>query len=259
MRKVFVIQLGFNNPTVIAKSMERFAKQTETTGLDITYWFYDALYPLPSPSKNRKDLEEACKYYGWEYRRLDKNEGQNGNLNTIFSSLKIHAKPEDLVAFWEPDSDVQQRDWLYACYKTTLDKSFHNIGFVTPHRRPEWVLNNQGQRLKIAGYNCRHLTWPGGWPMGIYTYGFIQDMQSLHMSHEYYGGTEGNILNALNNTNHVGLMFEDIEDRMNIDHFDPAYISWKAETIRLHKGSQLDFKDWLNQRGLIYGTRSATS
>ena len=84
--------------------------------------------------------------------------------------------------------------------------------------------------------------------MGIYTWDFIKDMKSLYVSHDYYGGTEGDILNALSSTDRSGLMFEEIEDITNIDNFDVEYIAWKAETIRIPKGSQLDFVDWLETK-----------
>lgn len=248
---IHVIQTAFNNPTAIAKSLERFAKQTDTEGLEITKTVYDCLYPIPDYAKNREEIEQAALYYGWTYKKMEKNLGQNGNLNLIFKQLKGKAKREDVVAFWEPDSNVNRQDWLKACFECMQDKSFHNIGFITPTRQPAWILENNGQELNIAGHKCRYLVWPGGWPMGIYSYGFIEDMKALYMSHEYYGGTEGNILHALNSTDHSGLMFCDITDEGCIEDFDSSYIAWKAETIRLAKGSQKDFRDWLIARGLL--------
>jgi hypothetical protein len=249
--KVFVIQTAFNNPTAIAKSLERFTKQTQQEGLEIEKILYDCLYPLPNYANNRKQIEDAAKYYGWQYVKMDKNLGQNGNLNKVFQDLKGKTKRNDVIAFWEPDSSVNRRDWLYACYKCLADTSFARIGFITPTRHPDWILGNQGKEVEIAGYRCRDLIWPGGWPMGIYSYGFIEDMQELYVSHEYYGGTEANILNAINRTGYKGLMFCDITDEGDLNDFDYSYIQWKAETIHLPKGSQKDFRDWLIEKNLL--------
>jgi len=247
--RIYLILNGFNNPTVISKAIERFYEQTDVQGLDISYHLIDSLYPLPDFEQNRKELVELCEHHYWFYKRLEKNLGQNGNFNVITKMWEEEWNParEDVIAFWEPDSNVNRKDWLKACL-ILFEKAYHPCGFITPGRYPAWIIENQGQERDIEGIKCRQLTWPGGWPMGIYRWGFIEDLKQLPVSHRYYGGTEGNILHCLNVTNHIGLMTTEILDPGTIEDFDPEYIGWKAETIRLPSNEQLDFAEWLKRK-----------
>lgn len=247
--RIYVILNGYNNPTVIRNAVKRFYDQTDIDGLDISFHLIDSLYPLPNFEENRLALFNICEEHLWAYIRLDKNEGQNGNFNKITEIWKKDWNParEDIIAFWEPDSNVNNRAWLRSCV-TLFDKAYHHCGFITPGRLPEWILTNNGEERLVADIKVRQLTWPGGWPMGIYRWGFIEDMKQLPVSHRFYGGTEGNILHCLNVTNHIGLMMTEILDPGTIEAFDPEYIGWKAETIRLPSEQQLEFTEWLKKR-----------
>lgn len=249
---IHVLLNGYNNPYVIRKAVERFYEQTDLEGLEIgSFTLIDSLYPFPLGKfdDNRNEMVSIALDHNWSYLRLDKNLGQNGNFNTLVDWLKANKKlsRNDTIAFWEPDSNVTHRSWLKAC-EILFEKAYHHCGFITPGRKPDWIMTNQGAEREVAGIKVRPLCWPGGWPMGIYRWGFIEDMKQLPVSHQYYGGTEGNILHCLNVTNHIGLMMTEILDPGTNEGFDPEYIGWKAETIRLPSSEQLDFEAWARKR-----------
>lgn len=252
--KVYLILNGYNNPKVIHDSLTRLHEQTDMEGIDIeAKILIDSLYPFPLHKYNeiRSQFEKLAFGFNFILWRLTENLGQNGNFNVIVQNLLQTFKPnrEDVIAFWEPDSNVTHKSWLKDCL-TLFEKAYHPCGFITPGRMPAWIIENQGEERVIEGIKVRQLSWPGGWPMGIYRWGFIEDMQQMPMSHDYYGGTEGNIMHKLNVTNHIGLMMTEVLDPGLIDGFDPEYIGWKAETIRLPKGQQLEFGAWIKKKTL---------
>lgn len=237
----------FNNPKVMNRQMEAFYDLTDLSDLNYSFLLTWPRYPLPSIEEGRANFLECLAKYGvagWEYE----NQGQTRNFNQIARHIEAEMSPRDTLAFWEPDCRPSNRSWLKASVAVLGDTSFHPVGFVTPHRMPAWVYGNQGRDLCLAGYHGKQITWPGGFPMGIYSWDFVKDLQSMKESYAYYGGTELDICSSLNYCNRVGFMFRDIEDQMSVVDSDPEYIAWKVETIRLPSEQQKDFSVWLRER-----------
>ena len=88
----------------------------------------------------------------------------------------------------------------------------------------------------------RELTWPGGWPIGIFSTRYFRGMP-LNAFFQYYGGTECSTFLALKAMGFKGCMIKEFVDKRNFDFCDPQYIQWKARFIG--QSNQPSFEEWV--------------
>lgn len=239
---IYICVLGYNNDRVIHETLHRTWSHSSNEERYRRY-FFDPHYPL-GDAKTRKLL---CEQHAFSYVDLCKNQGQDGNFKAMARWMRmiVEIKDDDVVCIWDPDNLPSTTTMLYLAQE--IFKADAEVGFLVPRREPEWVYNNQGQEIKIAGQRVRELTWPGGWPMSLFAGRFFRRLpELLQQSHEFYGGTEGNVLNALKRAGLKGYMFTDISDHMTSVEFDGAYIAWKQQVIT-QSGKQISFDDWLKE------------
>ena len=244
---IYVAVMGFNNPKVINGTFERFENLTDYTGLNLVKIFYDCHYPLPNKVDNKVEYKKACEKYGWEYRALEKNFGQDGNINKIFEDLKL--EDQDLLLFWDPDNYPAKNTYLKNL--VTHISAHPEVGYCTLWREhPEFDMRGtQGVLIEEVPRFRYIIGGPGGWPMAIWRAEFMKKAGGLHQTHSYYGGTEGNILMALRRAGMCGTMLEDEQDLMICVDNDQFYIAWKHIVINhlVHP----DFEEWLQQFKMI--------
>lgn len=248
-----IVILGFNNPTVIEETFQRFFELTDLEGLDYELIFVDCCYPLPDRQQNKNIYKAQCFKYKATYLPLIRNFGQDGNYNKIFFSPWIN--DDTLLLFFDPDNKPQNKSYLKTLIKLQVET---NAGYITLHRHhPHFDMRRAQGNLQVSerGIKYRPLRNTGGWPMALWSGEFIKKMRPLHQSHSFYGGTENNIWDALQRTNCPGLMLEDEEDLMISTNNDKEYIIWKA--IVINSTEHLDFEEWLQKYNLTYHLRQA--
>lgn len=238
---IWILTNCFNNERALEIALDRFHKTTDLEGLRYRGIVFDSRYPLTTGGA----LQTVAARHGFDFIDLGTNHGQSGNFNLIRKIMLPLLEDDDMVVFWDCDHAPRPVSWLKSFCE--IMASDPKVQFLTAHRKPGWVLSNQGELLARAGHQARVLCWPGGWPMGVYAGKFIRAYE-LPVLFPHYGGTEHDILTKLQSTGNFGLMTTDIEDDMTALEFDPLYLAWKAEEIG--KVGQKGFREWLLTRGI---------
>lgn len=242
-----VIILGYDNLYRCGRTIDRFHNETDIEGLAVFVTLVDAKYP--EPHKLVTSFRHLARSRHVDLITLEKNYGQDGNYNKLKEIMGF--LDEDIIVYYDTDVAPKKPSWL----KDAL-KVFENpeAGYVSMDCScTDRTLLNQGAPSIIGGVPVREICWPGGIPIGIWRGAFV-NRAKLHQSHPFYGGTEGNILNALRESGYKGYMMEEHDDGRDLVGQEGAYQLWKAEMIV--KLEQQDFREWLKiheeqQQGLL--------
>lgn len=250
--KVHIITLGFDNTVRIISTIGRFFVETDTEGLDLEFYVVDAKYPYPNVGANTLNL---CQYL-WQSTTispfpvhprllvLPKNFGQTGNYNYLRD--KFEYDDNDVIVFYDTDVRPAKSSWLKDKLRVL---SSPETAFVTMNCSiTDNALKHQGQEVSVNGVPCRAVNWPGGWPSGAWKGSFFRN--GLIVTHEFYGGTEYNIMIAWRKMGMQGYMMTEHDDLRALEGLDPCYQEWKQSVIAV-AGHQQSFEDFLKERKLI--------
>lgn len=245
-----VLTIGFDTPQRTLNTVKRFFKETDVEGLNYTYTVVDARYPNPDQAGNSLTLffslmqENLSRSFPVDigYLLLDRNAGQDGNYDTL--SKICSYGDEDVICFYDTDVSHNKRHWLKDMNLVLSDPL---VGFITTNCGvTDDALSHQGERKCINSVHVRELCWPGGWSTSSWK-GYVF-RKGLNKTHEYYGGTEGTILNLVRSTGLKGYMLCDHDDVRCLEGMDVIYQQWKAHVIGT-PGRQISFEDYIKKHG----------
>lgn len=246
---LFVIFLGFNRAKHIANAILQFEKQTiMPISVPIEKVIVNARYPLPSRQQQELDFRKIARLTNSRLIELPENYGQTRNMSLVHSKLPL--KPWDMVLHFDSDVAMNKPTWLLdfivvcqAGYDLVTCGCFHNVD-------GDWVniANFQGERFTVHDIKCRETTWPGGYPIGLFSGRYA--MEPIRNLHKYYGATEYDTVQHLKRLGLKGALLEDYVDNRNHSVFDEPYARWKAETIHLREGPNFD-EAWLKEKGYL--------
>lgn len=237
-RKVNVVMLGFDNGIRIGRAVDRFFDETDFSGLDVDFYLIAVGYPLPTPLLNSMELEMIARDNSINLVVMD-NLGQDGNLLKAHELLGSDAP----MICYDADTRPNKPSWL----KDALDvmDADPHCGFVTINcSRTDNALCQQTEHSMVAGVQVAKLRWPGGWPMLLFSSRF--PWHQMRKSHSFYGGTEGNILNALKAEYMHGYMLRQHDDLQDTEDRDAEYTAWKHYAIVRPDAKSL--ADWLKDQ-----------
>lgn len=231
-----VIILGYDTLARCGRTIQRFHDETDTAGLDFRITLVDAKYP--ETGKLPDAFFELATDFQISLITLNCNYGQDGNYNAIKRVMQFH--DDDFIVYYDTDVAPKNPAWLKDTLKVFTKA---DAGFVCMNCScTDNALANQGESSIIDSVTVREICWPGGWPNGVWRGKFL-NTATLHQSHPFYGGSEGNILNALRANDYKGYMLSDHDDARDLTGQEGAYQLWKAEMIVKH--DQVDYETWL--------------
>jgi len=224
--KIAVCMLAFDNGVRIDRAIERFYAETDLPSeIEIDFYLFALGYPIPTPETNYLELQMLASKHNVNLCVME-NQGQDGNIIQVHKMLASQA--HDAIVFYDADTRPNKRSWL----TDALDVMAHDdkCGFVTINcSRTDNALCQQTEHLDVSGVKCAKLIWPGGWPMLMFASRF--SWQHFNKTFSYYGGTEGNILDALNKSQMHGYMLREHDDLQDLDDRDGEYLAWKHYAI----------------------------
>lgn len=244
---IYVTLLGFTEAQNILISLKKFLDQTDTAHLDYALVLVDACYPLPSKEENSRNFDAVAELIKPSlYIKLEKNSGQTGNFNEIHKRMSIFLQPDDTIVYWDTDHKMTSREWLRdSIYMRQAGFDFVTCGSVHHiHGKDTNVYELQGQEETLGHIRHRPATWPGGYPIGIFS-GRLASWPILQ-GHDYYGRTEADITEHCTRYKLKTAVIGNWSDDIDRSHFDPRYQAWKQETIAMPHGP--DFSTWLEEK-----------
>ena len=239
--KIAVSMLGFDNGVRIERALERFYRETDLPyEIEIDFYLFALGYPIPTPETNFIELQMLASRHNINLCVMH-NAGQDGNLIQVQKLLA--SKSYDALVFYDADTKPNRSSWL----TDALDVMAHDdkCGFVTINcSMTDNALCQQTEHLDVSGVKCARLRWPGGWPMLMFSRHF--PWHHFGKTFSFYGGTEGNILDALNKSQMHGYMMREHDDMQDTDDRDHEYTAWKHYAITRPDAKSL--ADWLKDQ-----------
>jgi hypothetical protein len=239
--KIAVCLLGFDNGVRIERAIERFYTETHLPAeIEIDFYLFALGYPIPTPETNFIELEMLASRHNINLCVMN-NAGQDGNIIQVHKMLESESL--DAIIFYDADTKPNKPTWL----TDALDVMAHDdkCGFVTINCSiTDNALCQQTEHRDVSGVKCARLKWPGGWPMLMFSRHF--PWQHFGKTFSYYGGTEGNILDALTANKMHGYMMRDHDDSRDTEDMDPEYIAWKKYAIVRPDAKSL--ADWMKDQ-----------
>lgn len=235
--KIAVCILAYDNWQRVNATMERFVKETDTTGLDISRYVFYVGYPLPSTRENFDNIMTASKMHQWKLCVMD-NKGQDGNIRQMAEML--NGKADIFVPY---DTDVAPRDPMWLKDAIKVFEADAKCAAVTMNCKiTDDALCQQRHHDDVGGVPVKELIWPGGWPITMMRMSWL--IQGYEQWHSYYGGTEGAILKAIRERDMIGYMLTNHDDGRCLNGQDVEYQHWKAYAIA--KPDAKSFEEWLD-------------
>ena len=238
--KIGIVMLGFDNGVRIERAIERFYSETNLKDINVDFYLFALGYPIPTPETNFIELQMIASKRSINLCVMP-NQGQDGNL--IQAHKMLASKSYDAIVCYDADTKPDRSTWL----SDALDVMAHDskCGFVTINcSRTDNALCQQTEHLDVAGVKCAKLIWPGGWPMLMFARTF--PWRLFRKTFSYYGGTEGNILDALNKAKMHGYMLREHDDLQDLEDRDAEYLAWKHYAIV--RPEAMSLADWLQDQ-----------
>ncbi len=253
---LFVVFLGFNRAEHVRAAVDQFNVYVSgdsdypspLSTMPKRLVMVDACYPLPSRKEQAHWFRHHADGVGADLFTLDKNHGQTGNFNEVHKLIdkNFGLKTDDWVLYFDTDHDFNDPKWLSKMLTVGMKGGFdlvtcgcfHNVG---PNGSSKNIAENQGREGEVEGIKYRLATWPGGWPVGLFSGRYCS--KKISAMHDFYGGTEMDTYQHLLKNGWKGACLTEIIDLRKMSVFDPEYSEWKAATIALKHGP--DFVEWL--------------
>lgn len=235
--KLAIVILAYDNYKRIEATLDRLYEETDLEGLDFRIHVFSLGYPLPDKETNYRKTFDACRKH-CVYLTVMPNFGQN--VNIIESADHIKDMGYDLYIPYDCDVRPDKPSWLKDVIK--VFNSDPMMGAVMLNTScTDNSLQNQGADVICDGVKAREVCWPGGFGMTNMRMSFIKD--GFRVSHNYYGGTEYCIMEALSERGFKAVMLCDHDDIRYMTDQDAEYNTWKHQVISQHVAPS--FEQWL--------------
>lgn len=225
---VYAITLCFNNPAVVAASLDRFYQTRNPDLILKQHLLIDQHYPLPSKDETRRAVQAVADRHGCRVLRPERNLGLHDGWNWACSHLDL--QDDDILIGYDPDSWPLTPGWDMALV-TALSKD----------RRAGWAsLTNVRSRRELEQKSCFEERVTDGylrvWSTRLpvvnsvcaWKWGFLRKCGGLWEPKAYYGHLETWLFDRLKEQALDWVFLVDwTEDDTLRGRTDLEYIRWK--------------------------------